>query len=84
MISPERLAKKESNQRVASQVFALVSACLALVMITVGSLYWSQDYCRTGAAAYLYFAGIISFIINILALFWSFGRYWALKVGKHL
>ena len=83
MMEHERLAKQESKQRVASQVFALLSACLALVMITVGSVYWSQDYCRTGAAAYLYFAGIISFVLNILALFWSLGRYWALKVRSH-
>ena len=47
MMESERLAKQESKQRVASQVFALLSACLALVMITVGSVFWSQDYCRT-------------------------------------
>ena len=47
MMESERLAKNENKQRVASQVFALLTACLALVMITVGSVFWDREYCRT-------------------------------------
>ena len=70
MIESERLAKKESSQRVASQVFALLSALLALVMITVGSVYWDREFCRNEFSPCLFYRYIngIFCILEIIFL----------------
>ena len=49
-------------------------------MIIVGSLYWPEDLCKTGAASYLYYGGVFSLTVNLLSLATSGAKWLALKV----
>ena len=51
-------------------------------MIVVGSLYWSEDMCRTGAASYLYYGGVFSLTVNLLSLATALAKWLALKVKE--
>ena len=51
-------------------------------MIVVGSLYWSEDMCRTGAASYLYYGGVFSLTVNLLSLATAVAKWLALKVRE--
>ena len=51
-------------------------------MIVVGSLYWPEDMCRTGAASYLYYGGVFSLTVNLLSLATAVAKWLALKVKE--
>ena len=51
-------------------------------MIVVGSLYWPEEMCRTGAASYLYYGGVFSLTVNLLSLATAVAKWLALKVKE--
>ena len=57
-----------------------ISATCAVFMIIVGSLYWPEELCKTGAAGYLYYGGVFSLTVNLLSLATSGAKWLALKV----
>ena len=80
-MASEVMAEEHKRKEMSAHGFSLISATCAVVMIIVGSLYWPEDQCRTGAASYLYYGGVFSLTINILSLASSAAKWWALKVN---
>merc|ERR1711971_1163774 len=76
----ERLAEEHQRKELTAHSYSLVTAVLALVMIIVGSVYWTEEDCKLGASSYLYYGGVFSLTINILGLSSSVAKYPALKV----
>ena len=81
-MASEVMAEEHKRKEMSAHGFSLISATCALVMIIVGSLYWAEDQCRTGAASYLYYGGVFSLTVNILSLVSSGAKWMALKDGK--
>ena len=82
-MASEVMAEEHKRKEMSAHGFSLISATCAVIMIILGSLYWPEEQCRTGAASYLYYGGVFSLTINILSLASSAAKWWALKVNTH-
>ena len=72
--------QRHSKQVISANGFSFVSLVLGLIMIIIGSRYWDDDLCRLSASSYLYYGGVFSTTVNILALTTALVKWWALKV----
>ena len=80
VMETEKIVQLHKHKELSAHGFSLFSSSLALVMISVGDSYWSEEECRLGAASYLYYGGVFSLCVNILGLTTALAKYLALKV----
>ena len=83
VMETEKIVQLHKHKELSAHGFSLFSSSLALVMISVGDSYWSEEECRLGAASYLYYGGVFSLCVNILGLTTALAKYLALKVINH-
>jgi len=67
-----------------SESAQLIGLGLAISMVCVGVSYSGESplYCKFGAVDYLYYAGIVSLVVNGIGILSSFVKWCALRDGK--
>ena len=81
-MASEVMAEEHKRKEMSAHGFSLISASCAIIMIILGSLYWPEEQCRTGAAGYLYYGGVFSLTVNLLSLASAAAKWLALKVNR--